>query len=242
MPTAATDPSLQPPPAARAGLSGSVYGALLNHRAELLALGDTVNQPPYKGAPRAPVLAVMPRHTHAADGSVLVLPDGCEGLQVGVALGFVIGRVACRVPLQAALDFVAGYLAVGEVTLPMSGNPAIHYRPGVRLRARDGFCPLGPQVTMARDFVAPDERAMRVWVDGQLAQSTSTGDRLRGVAQLIADVTEFMTLHAGDVLSLGRSHGAPLVRVGQQVVLEVEGLAPLHHRVVAEAALAGDAA
>lgn len=235
MPTAAPAPSLDRVSAARAGLSGSVYGALLNHRPELLALGDAVNEPPYKSAPRAPVLAVMPRHMHADDGSALVVPAGCEGLEVGVALGIVIGRVACRVPLHAALDFVAGYLAVGEVTLPMSGKPAIHYRPGARLRARDGFCPLGPRVRPAQDFAVPDDQVMRVWVDGEVAQATTTGDRLRGVAQLITDVTEFMALQPGDVLSLGRSHGAPLVRVGQQVVLQVEGLAPLHHRVVAEA-------
>lgn len=235
MPTAVSAPSLDRVSPARAGLSGTVYGALLNHRPELLALGDAVNQPPYKSAPRAPVLAVMPRHTHADDGSVLVVPAGSEGLEVGVALGIVIGRVACRVPLHAALDFVAGYLVLGEVTLPMSGKLAIHYRPGARLRARDGFCPLGPRVTPAQDFAAPDEQVMRVWVDGEVAQTTTTGDRLRGVAQLIVDVTEFMTLQPGDVLSLGRSHGAPLVRAGQQVVLQVEGLAPLHHRVVAEA-------
>ena len=236
MPTTVSAPSFEPGSGVRAGLSGAVYGALLNHRPELAALGDSVNQPPYKAPPRAPVLAVMPRHTHAADGSDLFVPAGIEGLEVGVALGVVIGRVACRVPRQAALDFVAGYLAVGEVTLPMSGKPAVHYRPGVRLRARDGFCPLGPRVTPALEFTAPDERAMCIQVDGRVVQASTTGDRLRGVAQLIADVSEFMTLQAGDVLSLGRSHGAPLVRAGQQVVLQIEGLAPLHLRVVAEEA------
>ena len=238
MPTADAALDLEWAPDARRGLSGTVYGALLNHRPELLALGDAVHQPPYKAPPRAPVLAVMPRHTHAADGSDLVVPAGCAGLEVGVALGIVIGRVACRVPQHRALDFVGGFLAVGEVTLPMSGQPGIHYRPGVRLRARDGFCPLGPRVTLAPEFADPDERALRVWVDGQLAHASTTGERHRGVAQLIADVTEFMTLQPGDVLSLGRSHGAPLVRAGRQVVLEVEGLASLHHRVVAEAVLA----
>lgn len=238
MPTADFDPGLVWAPDTRRGLSGTVYGALLNHVPELAALGDAVHQPPYKAPPRAPVLAVMPRHTHAGDGSDLVVPAGCAGLEVGVALGVVIGRVACRVPLHAALDHVAGYLAVGEVTLPMTGQPGVHYRPGARLRARDGFCPLGPHIAPARDFAAPDDRALRVWVDGRLAQASDTGQRLRGVAQLIADVTEFMTLQPGDVLSLGRSHGAPLVRVGQRVVLEVEGLAPLHHRAVAQDASA----
>jgi 5-oxopent-3-ene-1,2,5-tricarboxylate decarboxylase/2-hydroxyhepta-2,4-diene-1,7-dioate isomerase len=234
MSTAVMAPTLARLPEARIGLSGAVYGALLNHRAELESLGDAVNQPPYKAAPRAPVLAVMPRHMHASDGSDLVLPADCEGLEVGVALGLVIGRVACRVPWASALSFVSGYLVLGEVTLPMSGKPAVHYRPGVRLRARDGFCPLGPRITPAGEVTAPDSLAMRVWVGGELMQATTTGDRLRGVAQLVSEVSEFMTLQVGDVLSLGRSHGAPLVRAGQRVVLEVEGLAPLHHRVVAE--------
>lgn len=225
-------------PDARMGLSGAVYGALLNHRAEVESLGDAVNQPPYKAAPRAPVLSVMPRHMHAGDGSDLVLPAACEGLEVGVALGLVIGRVACRVPSVSALGFVSGYLVMGEVTLPMKGKPAVHYRPGVRLRARDGFCPLGPRVTPASEVADPDKLAMRVWVDGELVQASTTGERRRGVAQLISGVSEFMTLQAGDVLSLGRSYGAPLVRAGQRVVLEVEGLAPLHHRVVAEGAAA----
>ena len=63
-PVPAHSPTLDRAFRARADLSGTVYGVLLNHRPELLALGDAVNQPPYKSAPRAPVLAVMPRHTH----------------------------------------------------------------------------------------------------------------------------------------------------------------------------------
>ena len=49
-------------------LSGTVYGALLNHRTALEALGSAVNEPPYKEAPRAPVLYIKPRNTLAADG------------------------------------------------------------------------------------------------------------------------------------------------------------------------------
>jgi 5-oxopent-3-ene-1,2,5-tricarboxylate decarboxylase/2-hydroxyhepta-2,4-diene-1,7-dioate isomerase len=222
-------------------LSGTVYGALLNHAPQLAALGEALTAPPHKAAPVAPVLCVMPRHTLAGSGEVLVVPADAPGLEIGVALGIVIGRVACRVPVHAALDHVAGYLVVGDISLPLTS----HYRPAVRLRARDGFSPLGPVVTPALAVVDPGALAVTVHIDGQLAHRSDTGDRLRGVAQLLADVTDFMTLQPGDVLALGRSHGAPLARAGQTVVMEIAGLGRLEHRVVAEvlpAAPAGEGA
>ena len=72
-------------------LSGVVYAALLNHGPQLAALGDAVNQPPYKAPPRAPVLAVKPRHTLAGDGSTVWLPSGHAALQLGPSLG-IVGR------------------------------------------------------------------------------------------------------------------------------------------------------
>lgn len=215
-------------------LTGTVYGALLNHRPQLQALGDEVHQPPYKAPPQAPVLAVMPRHTWAADGDPLAVPAAEPGLEIGVALGIVLGRTACRVTPSQAMACVAGYLLLGEISLPL----ASHYRPAVRLRARDGFCPVGRRPVPAAEVSRPDALAARVHIDGRLAHETSTGERLRDVAHLIADVSEFMTLQPGDVLSLGRSHGAPLARPGQQVMLEIEGLGSLRHRVVAEGEVA----
>lgn len=211
-------------------LSGQVFGALLNHRPQLAALGDAAHQAPYKAPPKAPVLAVMPRHTWSTDGDPLVVPGGEAGLEIGVALGIVLGRVACRVSPVQALSCVAGYLLLGEISLPLTS----HYRPAVRLRARDGFCPLGRQVVPASAVAQPDALAARVRIDGRIGHETSTGDRLRDVAHLIADVSEFMTLQPGDVLSLGRSHGAPLATLGQAVEIEIDGLGVSRHRLVAE--------
>lgn len=210
-------------------LSGQVFAALLNDPRQLQALGDAVHLSPYKAPPRAPVMAVMPRNTQARDGDPLVLPDGAEALEVGPSLGLVIGRVACQVPEHAARSFIAGYVIVGEVNLPLES----HYRPATRFKARDGFCPVGPQVVPADAVADPDALAVHVSVDGVPAQQDSTAQRVRGVDALLAAVTEFMTLQPGDILTLGRSHGAPRVRAGQSVTLEVAGLGALHHRVVA---------
>ncbi len=211
-------------------LSGTVYGALLNHAPQLAALGDAVHQPPHKAPPRAPVLEVKPRHMLAADGAVVRVPAGMAGLHVSASLGIVIGAVACRVPVASARAHVAGYLIVGDISAPLPN----HYRPGARFKARDGFCPLGARVVPSTDVLDPDALAGRVEVDGVLAQAFTTGERVRGVAQLVADVTEFMTLQAGDVLALGIAHGAPLVEAGRAVMLTIDGVGSLRLHVEAE--------
>ena len=211
-----------------------VYGALLNHAPALAALGDAVHAAPYKAPPQAPVLQLKPRNTLAGDGDAVVVPAGVDALEVGASLGIVIARTASRVPVADALAHVAGYLVVNDICVPLDG-PQAHYRPAVRQRARDGFCPLGPRVVAAADVPAPDALAVQVEVDGVVVQRSDTGERIRGVARLVADVSEFMTLQPGDVLLLGPAAGAPRVRAGQSVVVTIEALGHLRNRFVAAA-------
>jgi len=208
-------------------LSGAVYGTLLNHHSALKALGGTVAQPPYKGAPKAPVLYIKPRNTLAVDGDAVSIPPGVAELEVGASLGVVIGRTACHVAAEHALDHVAGYVIVNDISVP---HPD-YYRPSVCYKARDGFCPLGTVV--ARDAIQnPDALTIRIYIDDALVQTASTTDLLRPVAQLLTDVTEFMTLAPGDVLMVGVAAPAPRVRAGQRVTIEIDGVGALHNHFV----------
>ena len=214
-------------------LSGTVYAALLNDPLQIAALGDAVRQAPYKAPPVHPVLSVKPRNTLAGEGAAVVVPAGVEALEMGASLAIVIGRTACRVNEGQAFDVVAGYTIANDISVPVAAVGR-HYRPGLRLRARDGFCVIGSQVRPAGLVPSPDALQVRVWVDGRLAQTADTAARTRGVARLIADVTEFMTLQPGDLLLLGAAQGAPLARAGESVVIEIEGLGRLSQRLVAE--------
>lgn len=212
-------------------LSGIVIGTLLNHRPALAALGDAAHAAPYKAPPRAPVLYLKPRNTQVADGARVEVPAGVPALEVGAALGLVIGRTACRVPEADALAHVAGLVIVADLSVPHDS----FYRPSVRLKARDGFCPIGPQVWPLATVATPDALAVRVAVDGQVVHETDTGDRVRPAARLLADVSDFMTLAPGDVLMLGVSAGAPRVTPGHGVTISVAGLGSLSFRLVEEA-------
>jgi len=213
-------------------LSGAVYGTLLNHRSALAALEGKLGLPPYGAPPRAPILYVKPRNTLAACGETVAVPAAAAELEVGACLGIVIGRMACNVSEVRGLEHVAGFLLVNDVSIP---HPD-YFRPSVRYKARDGFCPLGPWVT-ARDEVAnPDAVTIRTYVDGTLVQTMSTADVLRPVARLLADVTEFMTLAPGDVLAAGAAAPAPRVRAGQTVAIEADLLGRLINPFAAAAA------
>ncbi|MBA4254634.1 MAG: hypothetical protein C0445_02030 [Polaromonas sp.] len=213
---------------------GTVYGTLLNHRDALAALGEQVHAAPYKAPPKAPILYIKPRNTWAQTGDAVVVPADAPELEMGATLGLVIGRTACRVSAANALSFVAGYVVMNDISVP---HTAV-YRPSMRFKCRDGFCPMGEVV--ANDTIDPDNLAITVALDGEVVHRSSTAGLIRPVAQLLADVTEFMTLHPGDVLAVGVAAGAPRARAGQRVRITIEGIGQLEHTLVAEAAPAAE--
>jgi 5-oxopent-3-ene-1,2,5-tricarboxylate decarboxylase/2-hydroxyhepta-2,4-diene-1,7-dioate isomerase len=210
-------------------LSGTVYGTLLNHRDALAALGDAVHAAPYKAPPKSVVLYLKPRNTLAGPGDAVVVPADAPALEVGPSVGLVIGRTACRVSEARALDVVAGCVIVADISVPHES----FYRPQVRFKARDGFCPVGPRVVGLAELGDLERLSVRVHVDGRLAHESSTSGWIRSPARLLAEVTDFMTLAPGDVLTMGVPHGAPQVRAGQRTAIEIDGLGRLENRFVA---------
>lgn len=206
-------------------LSGLVVGALLNHAAALDALGSSVNDTPYKAAPKGPVLFIKPRNTLAGNGSAIPLPHGADQLEVGASLGIVIGRTACHVSERDALLHVAGFTLVADISVPHDS----FYRPSIRFKALDGSCLVGPRVALRTELADPDAISIRVTVDGVVHDARTSG-MVRSTARLIADVSDFMTLRPGDILMLGVAHGAPRARPNQTFTVEADAIGRLEGR------------
>jgi 5-oxopent-3-ene-1,2,5-tricarboxylate decarboxylase/2-hydroxyhepta-2,4-diene-1,7-dioate isomerase len=210
--------------ACRSPITGAVYGTLLNDRVALSALGEAAHAAPYKAPPKAPVLYLKPRNTHAGHRARVAVPDDGVGVEVGASIGIVIGRTATRVSTHNALEYVAGYTIVADLSVPHESV----YRPSVRFRARDGFCVIGPAVVARCHVEDPDDLPISVRIADKPPCSASTASCVRDAARLIADVTDFMTLSAGDVLTLGVPHGSPVAHVGDEAVISVAGWPALH--------------
>lgn len=218
-----------------APISGAVYGTLFNYKGALAALGETVYEAPYHGEPKAPVLYIKPRNTVIGYGMPIPLPADARELEIGAALGVVMGRTATRVSEEQALEFVAGYTIVNDVSIPHQS----FYRPAIKQKARDGFCPVGPWIVEQDEVLDPDALGVRVWINGELRQENTTANLIRSVSRLIADVTDFMTLYAGDTLLVGVPEGAPVAKAGDHVRIGIDGIGSLENTIIHEDELAG---
>lgn len=213
-----------------APISGTVYGTILNYKGELEALGSAVNEAPYKQPPKAPVLYIKPINTIIGFQKPIPLPSDVSNLQIGAALGVVIGKNATNVSEKNALEYVAGYTIVNDVSVPHDSV----YRPAISQKSRDGFCPVGPWV-IERDAIAdPNQLSIQVFINGELKQQNTTANLIRPVSQLISEITSFMTLYEGDILLVGVPENPPLAKEGDLVRIEIEGIGSLENKIKPE--------
>ncbi|WP_312934095.1 fumarylacetoacetate hydrolase family protein [Pseudomonas sp.] len=209
---------------------GTVFGVALNYTGLLQQLLAEFEQPPYKQAPIKPVLFIKTPNTRNAHGGKVIQPSG-ERLQPGPALGVVIGKDATRISAEQALAHVAGYTIVNEFSLPEDS----YYRPAVKAKCRDGFCTIGPDLVPVAAIADPHQLTLTLSVNGAVVQENTTANLVRSIPQLIAELSEFMTLHAGDVLITGTPEGRVDVKPGDLVEVEISGLGRLANTIVAEA-------
>lgn len=217
-------------------VKGTIFGALLNYKGAYKKIEPLMNEAPYQNPPKAPVLYIKPKNTLISHGRSIPLPKNVEGLEMGAALGIVIGKTATKVKETNAKDVIAGYTIVNDVSIP---HESLH-RPAVKEKARDGFCPIGPWVVESESIENPNDLKISVSVNGEVKQENSTKNLIRSVENLIADVTDYMTLSKGDVLLVGVPENAPIAKANDLVTIEIENIGVIENRVVEEDVIGGD--
>jgi 5-oxopent-3-ene-1,2,5-tricarboxylate decarboxylase/2-hydroxyhepta-2,4-diene-1,7-dioate isomerase len=195
--------------------TGTVYGVLLNFRAEVEALAPQMSQPPYKAPPQAPVLYVKTANTWSPHGSAIEVPSNAPEVEVGATIGMVIG----------ADGDVEGFVLMNDLSIPH----ASFFRPPVKFKCVDGFLGIGPAMRDAQEVADPASFSLEVRIDGELRQSVDFSQTVRSAAQLLSEVGAFMTLARGDVLMLGCDAGRPLARPGDRIEISAPGFETLRN-------------
>lgn len=224
-------------------LNGTVYGTLLNFRAEYQSRAPQMADAPHKSAPRAPILYVKPANTWSASGANISVPARVPHVEIGATIGLIFGPVFTPYP-QSNNQFLAAHSVASIVLLNDLSIPhASFFRPPVKYKCLDGFLGIGPQTLDADQAGDPADWSLDVHINGELCQRVDFSTMLRSAAQLITDVREFMSLHPGDVLTLGCDITAdgqrPLAQVGDLIDISapgLPGLGTLSNRLVAEVA------
>lgn len=184
-----------------------------------------------KPVPTEPVLFAKFANSVVGDGAVVEIPPATEEVDWEAELGVVIGRPARRVAAVSALDHVAGYVCLNDLSARDLQRRGGQWTRG---KAIDGFLPMGPYLVTADGVPDPQSLAITCSVNGTTVQKSSTREMVFGVADLVSIISQTMTLEPGDVIATGTPPGVGMARTppwflrsGDEVVVEIEGLGRL---------------
>ncbi|MFI7536854.1 fumarylacetoacetate hydrolase family protein [Streptosporangium sp. NPDC049376] len=186
--------------------------------------------------PARPLLFAKFPNALRASGAVVEVPEDLSGqLDYEGELGVVIGRRARDVALDEALDHVLGYVAAND----LSARDA-QFSDGQWLRGKsaDGFCPVGPVVTLAEDVEDPQALRIVTRLNDQVVQDGSTEKMIFSVAEIVSYVSRYLTLEPGDLILTGTPPGVGFARTpplvvgdGDVVTVTVEGVGEVANQV-----------
>lgn len=187
--------------------------------------------------PNRPLLFAKWPNALIGDGEPIRLPKGTKEVDFEAELAVVIGaKVRGELPAQHALDIVAGYTCLNDISAR-----DIQFADGQWTRGKsfDTFCPVGPVLVPVSAIPDPQALCVRCLLNGEVMQDASTADMIFGVAELISFVSRSISLEAGDLIATGTPPGVGFARTppiylhpGDVVAVEIDGIGTLTNPVV----------
>jgi 2-keto-4-pentenoate hydratase/2-oxohepta-3-ene-1,7-dioic acid hydratase in catechol pathway len=187
--------------------------------------------------PEAPLLFAKWQNTLVGPGDPIVIPPVVTKCDYEAELGVVIGERVRDVSAENALEAVAGYVCVNDVSAR-----DLQFADGqwTRGKSPDTFCPVGPALVSRDEIPEPQALPIRAILNGEIVQESSTANMIFGVADVIAYVTRTITLEPGDLIATGTPAGVgafrdpPLyMKPGDEITIEIDGIGSLTNPVVA---------
>ena len=189
--------------------------------------------------PARPLLFAKTANAIAGHGHRVPVPHGAAQLDYEAELAVVIGKTCRRATVENALDFVAGYTCANDVSAR-----DFQFADGQWYRGKscDGFGPLGPWLVTKSEIPDPRAVAVRCRLNGKIMQDSTTANLIFGIAELIAFVSNSITLEPGDVISTGTPPGVGFARkppvylqAGDTVEVEIPKIGVLRNFIGEEA-------
>jgi 2-keto-4-pentenoate hydratase/2-oxohepta-3-ene-1,7-dioic acid hydratase in catechol pathway len=177
--------------------------------------------------PAEPIIFLKPNTSVIGPGDTIVWPAMAPTIDYEAELAIVIGRVCKEVPKERVKDVIFGYTMANDVT-----TRELQKRDGQWTRAKsfDTFCPLGPWIET--EFV-PGTQRICLTVNGEVKQDATISQMIFGIEEIVAFVTQVMTLLPGDVIITGTPAGIGPLPEKSTVTVAIEGLGELTNKVSA---------
>ena len=176
--------------------------------------------------PDRPLLFLKPPNTLAGHDDTVTLPAGKDRIDHEAEIAAVIGDPARNVDPADAMEHVAGFTCLNDLSNRDDQRAEQNW---VRGKAFDNAAPIGPAIAPPEDVPADADVELRV--NGELRQSSSRDQFIFPVPELIAEITTYLTLEPGDVISTGTPSGVGPLSDGDTVEIELDGVGTLEHDV-----------
>jgi 2,4-didehydro-3-deoxy-L-rhamnonate hydrolase len=187
--------------------------------------------------PQQPMLFAKWTSAMIGPGQPIVLPPDTQEVDYEAELGVVIGKKCRGVAADKALDYVAGYVCVNDVSARDFQRTDGQW---VRAKSQDTFGPIGPCLVTRDEVADPQALGIRCSVNGRMLQNSNTREMIFGVRELIAFISRGITLQPGDVISTGTPPGVGFAQrppvflhAGDEVAVEIDGIGRLSNPVKA---------
>lgn len=174
--------------------------------------------------PDRPLLFLKPPNALSAHGDTVTLPEGKETVEHEAELCVVIGEQCRNVDAADAEDVIAGYTCMNDVSNRDDQRKEQNW---VRGKAFDNAAPLGP--VLASPDELPDDATISARVNEETRQESTIDHMIFEIPELIEEITQYLTLEAGDVIATGTPEGVGPLADGDRVEIEVEGVGTLEH-------------
>jgi 2-keto-4-pentenoate hydratase/2-oxohepta-3-ene-1,7-dioic acid hydratase in catechol pathway len=172
--------------------------------------------------PERPLLFLKGPNTLSGHGDTVTLPSDRGRIEYEAELGVVIGTQCRNVAEADAMDVVAGYTCVNDLSNREDQRKEKNW---IRGKAFDNSAPVGPVVATPDEV--PEDPRVRLHHNGEVKQDATIADLIFPIPELIAEITELVTLEEGDVIATGTPAGVGPMADGDTVEVEVEGVGTL---------------
>ena len=188
--------------------------------------------------PPEPVIFAKATSAICGPNDTVEIPRGSKATDWEVELGVVIGKEAKYIDEVDALDHVAGYCVINDISeRDFQNKRAGQWTKG---KSADTFGPIGPWLVTKDEVSDPQNLSMYLDVNGKRRQDGNTNTMVFGVAHLVSYLSQFMSLQPGDIISTGTPPGVGMgnkpepvyLKVGDKMELGIEGLGVQHQRVI----------
>lgn len=177
--------------------------------------------------PKVPVIFLKPPSAVIGHGQEIVYPSSSRQVDYEAELAVVIKKTTRHVPVENVSSYIMGLTCGNDVTARDLQREDGQW---TRAKSFDTFCPIGPFLAVDLD---PDCLKIKLTVNGEIRQNSSTSEMIFTVAELVSFISSVMTLYPGDVIMTGTPSGVGPLRVGDVVSVEIEGIGILTNKVVA---------